>query len=111
MKPIGDSYRSWNATQEALRAHVAAPRGSSRSLRLTDRITLEAGMRSGKPCIRGTRITTSDTLEYLAGGMAETEILQEFPEIEPEDIRAVLQYAALRERRIAGILPHLPGKP
>ena len=67
----------------------------------TDRITIESGIRSGKPCIRGTRITISDILEYLASGMAETEILQEFPELEPEDIRAVLQYAALRERRLA----------
>lgn len=68
----------------------------------TDRITIESGIRSGKPCIRGTRITISDVLEYLAAGMTEAEILQEFPELESEDIRAVLQYAALRERRLAG---------
>ncbi len=66
----------------------------------TDRITIEPGIRSGKPCVRGTRITVSDILEYLAGGMTETEILREFPELKPEDIRAVLQYAALRERRL-----------
>ena len=71
----------------------------------TDRITIESGIRSGKPCIRGTRITISDVFEYLASGMAETEILQEFPELEPEDIRAVLQYAALRERRLASSHP------
>jgi uncharacterized protein (DUF433 family) len=68
---------------------------------LTDRITIKSGIRSGKPCIRGTRITVSDILEYLASGMTEAEILQEFPELESEDIRAVLQYAALRERRLA----------
>ncbi len=68
---------------------------------LTDRITIEPGIRSGKPCIRGTRITASDVLEYLASGMSEQEVLRDFPELKPEDIRAVLQYAAIRERRLA----------
>ena len=67
----------------------------------TDRIAIETGMRSGKPCIRGTRITVIDVLEYLASGMTEQEVLHEFPELESEDIRAVLQYAATRERRLA----------
>ena len=45
----------------------------------SSRITIEAGKRSGKPCIRGLRITVSDVLEYLASGMTEDEILADFP--------------------------------
>jgi uncharacterized protein (DUF433 family) len=56
-----------------------------------DRITIEAGKRSGKPCIRDLRITVSDVLEYLASGMTEDEILSEFPDLEREDIRACLE--------------------
>jgi len=46
-----------------------------------DRITIEPGKRSGKPCIRGMRITVSDVLDYLASGMSEDEILAEFPDL------------------------------
>lgn len=63
-------------------------------------VTIEPGKRSGKPCIRGLRITVSDILEYLASGMNETEILEDFPELTSEDIRACLAFAADRERRI-----------
>lgn len=65
-----------------------------------ERITIESGVRSGKPCIRGTRITAYDVLEYLAGGMCEDQILTDFPSITREDIRAVLSFAAARERRL-----------
>ncbi len=65
-------------------------------------ITLEPGKRSGKPCIRGMRITVSDVLEYLASGMSEAEILQDFPELTQDDIRACLAFAAERERRLLG---------
>ncbi|HMW42294.1 MAG: DUF433 domain-containing protein [Proteobacteria bacterium] len=65
-----------------------------------ERITFDPDVRSGKPVIRGTRITVSDVLEYLAGGMSEAEILADFPDLQPEDIRAVLIFAAERERRI-----------
>jgi len=58
-------------------------------------------VRSGKPCIKGTRITVYDVLEYLAGGMTETEILGDFPDLKVEDIRACLAFAAARERRLA----------
>ena len=58
-----------------------------------DRITIEPGKRSGKPCIRGTRITVYDILGYLAGGMTEDEILADFPYLEREDIRAALAFA------------------
>ena len=64
-------------------------------------ITIEPGKRSGKPCIRGTRMTVTDVLEYLAGGMTETEILEEFPDLTLEDIRACLAFAADRERKLA----------
>ena len=65
-------------------------------------ITIEPGKRSGKPCIRGLRITVSDVLEYLASGMTEDQILADFPELIQEDIRACLAFAADREKRLAG---------
>lgn len=69
---------------------------------LLNRITINPEVRSGKPCIKGTRITVYDILEYLAGGMSEDEILEDFPSLQREDIRAVLTFAAIRERRLAG---------
>lgn len=66
-------------------------------------ITIEPGKRSGKPCIRGMRITVTDVLEYLAGGMSIPEILADFPELTEEDIRACLAFAADRERRLSVI--------
>lgn len=67
-----------------------------------ERITIEPGKRSGKPCIRGLRITVYDILDYLAAGMSEDEILADFPDLEREDIRAALAFAADRERRLVG---------
>jgi uncharacterized protein (DUF433 family) len=64
-------------------------------------ITVSPGVRSGKPCIRGTRIAVSDILEYLAGGMTESQILADFPDLKSEHIRAALGFAAARERRLA----------
>ncbi|MFL6284123.1 MAG: DUF433 domain-containing protein [Pyrinomonadaceae bacterium] len=64
-------------------------------------ITIEPGKRSGKPCIRGTRMTVTDVLEYLASGMTEGEILADFPDLTAEDIKACLAFAADRERRLA----------
>ena len=63
-----------------------------------DRITLEPGKRSGKPCIRGMRITVYDVLSYLASGMSHEEILSDFPYLNEEDILACLSYAADREQ-------------
>jgi len=63
-------------------------------------ITIEPGKRSGKPCIRGMRITVSDTLEYLASGMTEADILRDFPELTPDDIHACLAFAADREKKL-----------
>ncbi|MGO9336146.1 MAG: DUF433 domain-containing protein [Terracidiphilus sp.] len=62
-------------------------------------ITIEPGKRSGKPCIRGMRMTVYDVLEYLASGMTEAEILSDFPALTTEDIRACLAFAADRERK------------
>ena len=59
-----------------------------------DYISITPGVRSGKPCVKGTRITVSDLLEYLAGGMDEQAILADFPELRREHIRAVLGFAA-----------------
>ena len=65
-------------------------------------ITIEPGKRGGKPCIRGMRITVYDILEYLASGMSEDEILEDFPDLHRDDIRACLAFAADRERRLMG---------
>jgi uncharacterized protein (DUF433 family) len=66
---------------------------------LLDRITLEPGKRSGKPCIRGLRITVYDVLSYLASGMTYDEVLADFPELTLEDILASLAWAAQAEHR------------
>jgi uncharacterized protein (DUF433 family) len=64
-------------------------------------ITVEPDKRSGKPCIRGLRVTVSDVLDYLASGMSPDEIVREFPYLTLEDIQASLAFAADRERRLA----------
>ena len=63
-------------------------------------ITVEPDKRSGKPCIRGLRITVSDVLDYLASGMSEDDILGDFPDLTRDDIRACLAFAADRGRRL-----------
>ena len=63
-----------------------------------DRITIEPGKRSGKPCIRGLRITVYDVLGYLGAGMTVEEVLADFPDLERDDVLAALQFAADRER-------------
>lgn len=63
-----------------------------------DIITIEAGKRGGKPCIRGMRMTVYDVLEYLASGMTHDEILNDFPYLTNDDILACLAYAADREK-------------
>ncbi len=65
-----------------------------------ERISIQAGRRSGKPCIRDTRITVYDVLGYLASGMSETEILTDFPDLTREDILACYAFAAERDRRM-----------
>ncbi|MCU0735479.1 MAG: DUF433 domain-containing protein [Methylotetracoccus sp.] len=73
---------------------------------LNEFIAIDPDIRGGKPCIKGTRITVYDILEYMAGGMSETEILADFPSLKPEHLRAVLAFAAQRERRLTMGAPH-----
>jgi uncharacterized protein (DUF433 family) len=65
-----------------------------------DRIAIDPRIRSGKPCIKGTRIAVADVLDYLGGGMTAGEILGDFPDLKLEDIQACLAFAAERERRL-----------
>ncbi len=65
-----------------------------------DRVVIDPAIRSGKPVIRGTRITVSDILDYLAGGMSMIDIVTDFPDLCEDDIRAALAFAADRERRL-----------
>jgi uncharacterized protein (DUF433 family) len=62
-------------------------------------ITIEPGKRSGKPCVRGLRITVYDVLGYMAAGMSQAEILADFPDLTENDIRACLAFAADSDRR------------
>lgn len=66
-------------------------------------ITMEPGKRGGRPCIRHMRIAVSDVLGWLAAGMTHEEIIEDFPEVNEEDIRACLAFAADRERHILTI--------
>jgi len=69
-----------------------------------DRITLDPDKCFGKPCIRGLRMPVSSILSYLGSGMTIEEILQEWPELEVEDIYQALGYAALSmEERIVSL--------
>jgi uncharacterized protein (DUF433 family) len=77
-------------------------------MRFEDWITVTPGVRSGKPCLLGTRITVVDVLEYLASGMTEAELLVDFPDVRPEHVRAALAFAAARERRRSERPPHEP---
>ncbi len=65
-----------------------------------DYITIDPDKRSGKPCIRGMRITVYDILDYLASDMTREEILHDFPELTVQDIQACLAFAADRERKL-----------
>ncbi|MCY1541895.1 hypothetical protein D9M68_776090 [compost metagenome] len=67
------------------------------------RITLEPGKRGGKPCVRGLRISVEDVLGWLAGGMSQEEILEDYPELSREDILACLAFAAGRLKHAAWI--------
>ena len=65
-----------------------------------ERITIDPLVRSGKPCVRGTRIAVADVLDYLGGGMTVAEVLEDFPDLKAEDIQACLSFAADRERHL-----------
>ena len=67
-------------------------------------ITIEPGKRGGKPCIRKMRISVYDVLGWLAAGMSQAEIIDDFPELTAEDIRACLEFVADRERRLVAVV-------
>ena len=65
-------------------------------------ITIEPGKRGGRPCIRGMRITVYDVAGWFAAGMSEADILDEYPELIREDVRAAMAYVADREHHLVG---------
>lgn len=76
-------------------------RSTLRCVDLTTMIETRPGVRSGKPCFIGTRITVYDVLEYLASGMSTEAIVADFPELTADHVRAALEFAAVREHRLA----------
>lgn len=68
-----------------------------------ERIAIDPLVRSGKPCVRGTRIAVADVLDYLGGGMTVPEVLDDFPDLTAEDIQACLSFAADRERSLISL--------
>lgn len=71
--------------------------------RFQDLITLEAGKRGGKPCIRHLRITVYDVLDWMSQGISEQQIIEDYPELSVEDIRACLAFAAQREHQLTAV--------
>ena len=63
---------------------------------MTDRITVDPSVCGGRPCIRGLRIRVRDVLDLLAAGATREEILEDYPYLEPDDITAVLEFAAVQ---------------
>lgn len=70
-----------------------------------ERIVIDPRIRSGKPCIRGTRIAVADIFDYLGGGMTIDEVLADFPDLTAPDIQACFAFAAERDRRL-NVVPH-----
>lgn len=68
---------------------------------LAELIETRPGVRSGRPCFVGTRIAVYDVLDYLASGMTAEAIVVDFPELTERHVRAAIEFAALRERRLA----------
>jgi len=81
--------------------HQNSPPSTLCAVDLSEVIEVRPGVRSGKPCFSGTRITVYDVLEYLAGGMTADDIVEDFPELTDAHVRAALEFAAVRERRLA----------
>ena len=67
-------------------------------------ITIDAGKRGGKPCVRGMRISVYDVLSWLADGMTEADIIEDYPELNHDDITACLSFAANREHNIGALM-------
>jgi len=64
---------------------------------LSDYIVIDSGIRFGKPCIKGTRITVGDILQWLSEGISISEILDDYPPLKEVHIKAALSFAARRE--------------
>ena len=94
-RPVGRRGPALNVGADGLGAQYA---GVVDLLALID---VRPGVRSGKPCFVGTRITVYDVLEYLASGMTTDEIVADFPELTADHVRAALAFAAMREHRLA----------
>lgn len=73
-----------------------------------ERIVIDPRIRSGKPCIRGTRITVTDVFDYLGGGMTISEVLDDFPDLTLLDIQACFAFAADRDRRLVVLSNEAP---
>lgn len=69
-------------------------------MRELDRITFDAAVMGGKPCIRGMRVTVGTVVGLLASGHPEARVLELYPYLEPEDVRQALAYAAWRAEEI-----------
>ena len=80
---------------------MTTPPPTSRDAPWTGIVTIVPGLRGGRPVIRGMRITVGDVLGWLALGMSEAQILDDFPELTSADIRAALAFTAERERSTA----------
>ncbi len=80
---------------------VVVVRPNLRGVELTELVETRPGVRSGKPCFVGTRITAYDVLDYLASGMTTEQIVTDFPELTEEHVRAAIEFAAQCERRLA----------
>lgn len=63
---------------------------------LADRITVDAAQCGGRPCVRGMRIRVTDVLDLLAAGLSRQQVLEELPDLEPDDITACLRFASRR---------------
>jgi len=67
-----------------------------------DHIDINPNRRGGKPCVKGTRISVYDVLDFLGSGMSVLEIISDYPDLHEDDIQACLVFAADRERKLAG---------
>lgn len=65
-----------------------------------DRIVINPNIRFGRPCIKGTRISVYDVLNWLASDMTTAQIISDYPELKPEDVKACLAFAADREHKL-----------
>lgn len=87
-------------TAAAMSRRRLGGRRTVESMDLATVIETRPGVQTGKPCFVGTRIAVYDVLDYLAAGMTSDEIVEDFPELTPRHVRATLEFAALRERRL-----------